>query len=173
MTGPRWLVCETVKTHGKCYLPNISSQRTRRQWVWVNDVKPVAVSHRATSDPGPPAHTHTHIWTLPLSTATTLRLAKQELFLKTPPPPPEEPLHFLSIPAPSFLPLWCRATLSSWRRCSVMCPSRASNVVTGPGTTGLHQLKNAAAWTYGSAEMHPGRNTEARGVSQWTHTLTE
>lgn len=44
-----------------------------------------------------------------------------------------------------------------------MCPSRASNVVTGPGTTGLHWLRNAAANEPGSPEKHPGRNREAPG----------
>lgn len=59
----------------------------RRQQVWVTDFKPVAVSHQVTSDP-----THTY-GPLPLYTGKTLRLAKQELFLKT--PSQQEPLHFL------------------------------------------------------------------------------
>lgn len=53
-----------------------------------------------------------------------------------------------------------------WRRCSVMCPSKVFNVVTGLGTTGLQHLRNtAAAQTYGSAGEQPGRSTEAPGVS--------
>lgn len=77
-------MCETVKKKKKNTLEglvsspplfNVSDKTSgKTQLVWV---KPVAVSHRVTSDPGPPAppHTHTdtlalaHMWTLPLLSA--------------------------------------------------------------------------------------------------------
>lgn len=84
---------------------------------------------------------HTHTYGPSLSPLLWLCDWPSKNYFLRPPPHPALPLGTpctSSVPAPSFLPLQCSATPSSWRRCSLMCPSRASNVVTGPGTTGLH-----------------------------------
>lgn len=121
------------------------------------------IRRHLTPDPLSFCHTHTHIYgPFPLYAGKTLRQAKQELFLKAPlPTHTHRNSCTSSVPVP-FLSLWCSVTPSSWRRCSVMCPSRASNVVTGLGTTGLHWLWNAAAlniWTCRNAPWEKKRGT--------------